>query len=580
MIEIGDIETYYTARGLPRYGVAIEHKALGKYQVVRGTDAYEVLAKANAKCDQWNAMYARQREKMDAEQKKESAAIETQHAEERLQSLQLILHDILSREYGEHAINWDELSRLDPFSEKKPTLGKLPPAPRIPKILRKPDPSSPAYLPLYNLWDRISSKRRDQAQKDARNKYKRELNKWNRYKEESHASYKIEKDKYDALVDNMRQKHQKKLSAWNNRKKAYEVKAEEHKQQIGLVRTGYETGDSACVGEYFGILIRGVSRGPIPPRKNIVVFKEETRMLLLELSLPSPDDIPRLKNVSYVRARDEFVRKELSEADIRKLYDSILYQQVLGILYVAYKSDYADAIDGMAINGVVHSIDPRNGKDVSSCILSISTHKNQILDLNLSRVDPRSCFKNLKGVAASTLHSLSPIRPILQFTKDESRLVESREVIREVDESTNLAAMDWEDFEHLVRELFEKIYSADGVEVRVTQAARDGGVDAIIYDPDPIRGGKTVIQAKRYTNVVPVSAVRDLYGTVNNENALKGILVTTSQYGPDSYDFANSKNLTLIDGSELLYLLSKHGYAAKIDILEAKRLLAENPGDL
>ena len=38
--------------------------------------------------------------------------------------------------------------------------------------------------------------------------------------------------------------------------------------------------------------------------------------------------------------------------------------------------------------------------------------------------------------------------------------------------------------------------------------------------------------------VVGVSAVRDLHGTVLNEGANKGILVTTSGYGNDAYDFA------------------------------------------
>jgi restriction system protein len=55
------------------------------------------------------------------------------------------------------------------------------------------------------------------------------------------------------------------------------------------------------------------------------------------------------------------------------------------------------------------------------------------------------------------------------------------------------------------------------------RAGGDGGVDAVVFDPDPIRGGKIVIQAKRWTNTVGVAAVRDLYGTVMNEGANKGI---------------------------------------------------------
>lgn len=50
--------------------------------------------------------------------------------------------------------------------------------------------------------------------------------------------------------------------------------------------------------------------------------------------------------------------------------------------------------------------------------------------------------------------------------------------------------MDWEDFEHLIRELFEKEFSQSGGEVKVTRTSRDHGVDAVAFDPDPLRGGK------------------------------------------------------------------------------------------
>ncbi|MEH7343535.1 restriction endonuclease [Bacillus sp. JJ1532] len=93
------------------------------------------------------------------------------------------------------------------------------------------------------------------------------------------------------------------------------------------------------------------------------------------------------------------------------------------------------------------------------------------------------------------------------------------------------------------------------------------------YAPDPIGGGKIVIQAKRYTNVVGVSAVRDLYGTVMNEGTTKGILVTTADNGPDTYNFSKDKPITLLNGNNLLHFLQKHGYNAKIDLKEAKKAM-------
>ncbi len=201
--------------------------------------------------------------------------------------------------------------------------------------------------------------------------------------------------------------------------------------------------------------------------------------------------------------------------------------------------------------------------------------KAEFIEINFAQVDPKACFKKFKGISGAKLSDLSPVRPVLQLNRDDKRFVPSYEVADSLDASYNLAAMDWLDFENLIREVFEKEFSTRGGEVKITRASRDGGVDAVAFDPDPIRGGKIVIQAKRYTNTVSVSAVRDLYGTVVNEGAIKGILVTTADYGPDAYEFAKDKPLTLLSGSELLYLLGKHGHRARIDLAEARRIAAE-----
>ena len=49
-----------------------------------------------------------------------------------------------------------------------------------------------------------------------------------------------------------------------------------------------------------------------------------------------------------------------------------------------------------------------------------------------------------------------------------------------------------------------------------------------------------------------------------NEGANKGILVTTSGYGPDAFNFAKDKPIELIEGAGLLYLLREIGLEARI----------------
>ena len=226
-------------------------------------------------------------------------------------------------------------------------------------------------------------------------------------------------------------------------------------------------------------------------------------------------------------------------------------------------------------NGWVNSIDKATGKEFNACILSVQAMKSEFMEIDLSKVDSKLCFKKLKGVGSSKLHSLVPIAPIVKIDREDPRFVSAYDIAHTIDDTQNLAAMDWQDFEQLIRELFEKEFNQSGGEVKITRASRDGGVDAVAFDPDPIRGGKIVIQAKRYTNVVGVSAVRDLYGTVLNEGATKGILVSTADYGPDAYEFSKEKPLTLLNGNNLLHLLQKHGHKAKIDLKEAKQILSD-----
>ena len=171
--------------------------------------------------------------------------------------------------------------------------------------------------------------------------------------------------------------------------------------------------------------------------------------------------------------------------------------------------------------------------------------------------------------------SISPVRPIFVLNRSDDRFIETKDLNSLVVPEANLAAMPWEDFEQLVAQLFEWEVAKVGVEVRVTRASRDRGVDAVLFDPDPLRGGKFVLQAKRYTSPVDVAAVRDLYGTVVNEGANRGILITTSSYGPDSYAFAKDKPISLVDGPNLLVMLRRHGKKFRIDLDEARRLNQE-----
>jgi len=298
-------------------------------------------------------------------------------------------------------------------------------------------------------------------------------------------------------------------------------------------------------------------------------YNSEGKVLVVEYLLPSIENLPKLKEIKYLK--DFFKEYYITDAQQQKMFDATAYNITIRTLYELFFADTENLIDSIVFNGWVNSVNKATGKRVDSCILTIQVTKTEFMAIDLNHIDSKACFKHFKGVSSNRLNELIPIQPVLQISRIDKRFTEHYDVADSLDNSTNLAVMNWEDFEHLIREVFAKEFSSYGGEVKITRTSRDGGVDAIAFDPDPIRGGKIVIQAKRYTNTVGVSAVRDLYGTVMNEGATKGILVTTADFGSDSYEFAKGKPLTLMNGSNLLYLLQKHGHHARIDIREFKK---------
>lgn len=389
------------------------------------------------------------------------------------------------------------------------------------------------------------------------------INEKNEIKKKEHESERNDVIKFFQEEDNRKQKE------WEEQEKIVSDSFKVYEEEKMRFKEKYESRDGASIEDYCSAVL-DKSAYNYPLIKEFTIEYRGDGLLAVEYRLPDTSDLPKYKECKYISNSNQTRKKEISVLERNRMYDKMLYDISLRCIYELFNEDSSDAINTICFNGWVRTIDKATGNKVTNCILSVQVRKDVFTKIDLSNVDSKLCFKNLKGISASKLFQLTPIKPILNINRQDNRFIESKDVVLGLDDSTNLASMDWEDFEYLVREIFEKEFSGNGGEVKITQASRDGGVDAVAFDPDPIRGGKIVIQAKRYTNTVGVSSVRDLWGTVMNEGAMKGLLVTTSDFGADSYDFAKDKPITLINGANLLYLLEKHGIHAKIDIKEAR----------
>lgn len=333
-------------------------------------------------------------------------------------------------------------------------------------------------------------------------------------------------------------------------------------REVDDLRARLQQGEPEAIALHCALVLDSSPYPEAFPKRHRIAFVPESRQVVVEYELPPVSIVPNVKGYRYVRARDAIEESTRPQSQSRSLYTQVVAQIALRTLYELFQGDRLDNLETIVLNCYVDTTDPATGRPTRRHLVTVRAAKEMFNGLDLENVEPLHCLRHLNAAVSRSPHELLPVRPILEFDMVDPRFIQDTHVLAALDQRPNLMELSPTEFEGLISNLFQKM----GLETRQTQASRDGGVDCVAYDPRPIFGGKVVIQAKRYRGTVGVSAVRDLFGTMQNEGASKGILVTTSGYGSASFEFAEGKPLELLSGSHLLHLLSEHaGLDARIE---------------
>ncbi|MFI2240600.1 restriction endonuclease [Streptomyces chrestomyceticus] len=399
-----------------------------------------------------------------------------------------------------------------------------------------PDPS--AYQPQATGWS-LGGARRAQAQGEAQARYERD---W-------HAAQAAEAQRLRQLEDYRRQYDQ-----WAAGQLA-EIRS--YNAAVEELLTGLRGGDPDAVVEYFSAALYAATGWPQGfPRRVHAAYDPAVRQLVLDWELPGYDIVPAAKSVRYMYAADQDKDVARPVTQRRAAYRDVLAQSVLLVVHDLFAADPSRTLDSVVVNGFVDDVDPATGRPAQLCLATVTVLRDAFEELHLAQVSAVDCLTDgLRGQLSARPDQRATVRPARQPGD-----VGGGVVTHGGEAEPDLFTMDPIAFEGLVAELFR----AMGMQAVTTQRSGDGGVDVDALDSDPIRGGKIIVQVKRYRNTVPPTAVRDLFGTVQSEGANKGVLVTTSRFGPGAHAFANGKPLTLVSGSELVDLLARHGLRGRL----------------
>ena len=370
--------------------------------------------------------------------------------------------------------------------------------------------------------------------------------------------------KYGAAHDeyeSIRELHLKALTQFKESEEARRSEVLQSNEKVAQMKAGLDAAEHGSVVSCFKLVFESHLRGEPDALAAEIGYSPESRHLVVDLELPDLSVVPEEASFKYVKSTDRIETAMRPDTKRKAMYGNLISQITLKCVDTVYRTGLDNVVDCLTVNSMLDAVDPATGQQIRVCLVSVRVTADTFMGLKLSQVQPEQCLRSLKASVSRSPTELLPVKPLVELDMIDPRFVATVDVLSGLDGRPNLMDLTPNEFEGLITNLF----SAMGLDTRQTRPSRDGGVDCVAFDPRPVFGGKVVIQAKRYKNTVGVSAVRDLFGTVQNEGASKGILVTTSGYGKAAFDFARGKPLELLDGGNLLHLLSEHaGVEARI----------------
>jgi restriction system protein len=301
------------------------------------------------------------------------------------------------------------------------------------------------------------------------------------FERDCHTGAQMEKRRQRQLADYHRQ-----YQAWAARERE---KIIDHNAQVKMIADQMASGAADAICEYFDAMLYASAGWPEDfPRRAKTAWERSENHLLADWELPDFSAIPAISRYRYIKSDDRETQIQRPAGERKALYRNALAQSALAVLAEIFRADHGRLVSTATVNGYVATPDPATGRRSKVFLLTVSAGRHVFTRLDLAKIDPVSCVDGLHGQLSSRPDTLAPVHlPRLATTVPDNTADDSDPGL------PDLLDMDPVDFEKLVADLFQ----AMGMEVMTTARSGDGGVDILAMDPDPIRGGKLIIQVKR-----------------------------------------------------------------------------------
>ena len=189
--------------------------------------------------------------------------------------------------------------------------------------------------------------------------------------------------------------HSRAVGDWKRSKESFD---QEQIAQLEERRRLYDSKEEAALLEYWArVLGPPVFGRQSKPAKSLAYYDPQGK-LVVSYALPPIGAIPKIAEVRFSERENRIIEVPFSDERRIEMYRDLIIKIALVVMYRLFQSDAANALNSVAFNGTIDTIDRATGRAINPCVITVQAGKSDLMNMNFSLVEIDACLNRLGGV--------------------------------------------------------------------------------------------------------------------------------------------------------------------------------------
>ncbi len=283
------------------------------------------------------------------------------------------------------------------------------PTPAFPPI---PDLVEPIYMPVEPSTGLIGKKKKQAAAVAAADAaHAHAMRVWTVEMDDVRARREMAEDEHVRLESERIAALAREQARHRAENDAHQVEVAAHNAELDLLIDGLSHGTAEAVQAYVGIVLAN----SIYPDEFHVDYRYEFDPVAAELRIgvliPSPEEIPGIKEHQYDASADESTVILLSAREQKNRYTQTVQESVIRSLHEIFEADRRALIRRISLELGTQVNDPATDQSAHVSFVAIATDREAFSAIDLSASPPESILRRLGAVVSRDPHGLVAISP-------------------------------------------------------------------------------------------------------------------------------------------------------------------------